>query len=455
LTLSKAFTIFWVIKRVIVNNRTRDIPVASAIGTDRLTAKVIERFAKTGVTKDGKAKLTDGKGLYLMRTPAGSTCWRLRYVTPSGEDGTLALGVYPEVSLKEARDARDAARLLLRQGVDPMADRKSKRIAAEAATDRTFKGIAELWLERNAVDWSDIHATTTKQAFVRDIYPVIGSLQIDAVTPEMIGVVFERILDRGVVESAKKIHRAVARVFRYAKAKGLLKGENPAIDARELIPKKSKTTGLPALRDIDALRDILRRADAAPITPVVRLASRLCAFAAARLGNVVEAEWGEFNLDADVPTWTIPRAKMKMRDRAHDHVIYLGPTIANDLRERKRATSGRGYVFPSPTGNAHITRESVEKTYRRTLGLEGKHSPHGWRSSFSTLANDALRADGSRLFEKDAIEMCLDHVHDSAVVRAYDRGQRLQDRIALARWWDSQLCPPPSDVIPITAARTA
>ena len=113
----------------------------------------------------------------------------------------------------------------------------------------------------------------------------------------------------------------------------------------------------------------------------------MIAYTAARIGNVITAEWNEFDL-GDSPRWVIPRHKMKMKDRKHDHVILLGPTIVNELRQWKNSTGGKGFVFPSATGRKHVTHEALEKIYRVTLRLDGKHSPHGWRSSFSTLARE-------------------------------------------------------------------
>jgi integrase len=171
----------------------------------------------------------------------------------------------------------------------------------------------------------------------------------------------------------------------------------------------------------------------------------LCAFTAQRIGNVVSAKWEEFDLDAEPATWTIPRRQMKVKERHHDHRVILGPTIAAELRRwRQDSRRSEGHVFPSPTGRPHITRESLEKVYRVTLGLGGKHSLHGWRASFSTLANDAG-------FESDAVDLFLDHVHRTATARAYDRGERLEDRIRLARWWDEQLAPLADDpkVLPL------
>ena len=162
------------------------------------------------------------------------------------------------------------------------------------------------------------------------------------------------------------------------------------------------------------------------------MAHRLCAFTAARIGDVVDAEWREFRLDDEQPVWVIPRAKMKVTERDIDHRIRLCPEIVAELRQWKGIIGGRGYVFPSPAGGKHIGRESIEKVYRVTLGLAGKHAPHGWRSAFSTLARD----NG---FAREVVELALDHAHDNDVARAYDRGERFSQRIELLNWWGEQL----------------
>ncbi|MFI5228927.1 MAG: tyrosine-type recombinase/integrase [Gemmatimonadales bacterium] len=419
--------------------------MAGVIGINRLTSATVRAFAKTGRTGDGKAKAFDGDGLFLTRTPAGTTVWRLRYRF-GPDDRIYSLGQWPEISIEAARAERDAARALIRQGIDPVDARRLRRADSARAADTTFRAVAETWFAKNRREWSDIHFQKSTEAFERDVYPVIGRLPINHITSPIVAQLIERILARGVHDTAKKVHQHLNGVFRLAKARGLC-DSNPAAEAREVIPRKHVSVKRPALLEVDALRDVLRRADRANISPAVRLANRLCAFTATRLGNVVAAEWTEFDLDGEVPTWTIPRRKMKVRDREHDHRIPLGPTIAAELRTWKRITGGVGYVFPPAaerTAHPYITRETVEKVYRVTLGLAGKHSLHGWRSSFSTLAKEAK-------FDRQAVDLVLDHVHDTATARAYDRGERMQDRVALMRWWDEQLAPPVTDatVLPI------
>jgi integrase len=220
-------------------------------------------------------------------------------------------------------------------------------------------------------------------------------------------------------------------VFRLAQAKGL-RNDNPAEPVREILPKKKRTTHMPAVVDLHGLGDILRRVDAASLSGPVHMAHRLTAFSVARISNIVEAEWPEFHLDAEVPVWIIPRAKMKAKDREHDHKIVLGPVIANELRAWRKEIGSRGFLFPGRTGGKHISRESLEKAYRVTVGLTDKHSPHSWRAAFSTLARE-------NDFERDVVELTLDHIHDNEVARAYDRGERLKERIRLSNWWADEL----------------
>jgi integrase len=418
--------------------------IGGIAGRGRATNKLSDRQIKAFIVRARagsapKKKLSDGGGLYITLTPAGSPVWRIKYRFNSTER-VASPGQYPEVSLTEARTARDRLRAHLREGRDPTLTRVSGQTSA-----KTFRDVAAEWLEMRRKGWSKIHFEKTRQAIERDVYPKLGSKRIADITAVVVAPVVEAIAQRGSLETASKVLQNINAIFRYAEGKGLC-NSNPAIAAKELLPRKREHSQRPALLSFDALRDVLRRADAVHLSPSVRVAHRLIAFTAARIGNVITAEWDEFDL-GDSPRWLIPRSKMKMKDRTHDHVVLLGPTITNELRTWRAVTGGKGYLFPSPTGRAHITHESIEKAYRVTLKLDGKHSPHGWRSAYSTLAKE----NG---FSREAVELALDHIADNAVVRAYDRGDRLSERARLSLWWDEQLSTVPraSDVLPMRKA---
>lgn len=393
----------------------------------RLSDRTVKAFVAAG--GHGK-KLADGGGLYLYLPAAGRPNWRIKYRI-GGKEKVYSVGVYPSVSLAAARVELAEVKAHLREHKDPVAERRVNRAVAAAGTADTFQAVASEWLGMKKQEWSEIHYTKSARAFERDVFPSLGSLPVADITPAVVAKTIEDVHKRDVLETASRILQHLNGVFRYAQAKGLCK-DNPAAPAREILPRKKANGRMPALLDFTALGDVLRRAELARLSPSVRMAHRLCAFTAGRIGNIVAAEWKELHLDDEPPVWVIPRAKMKVTARAQDHRIPLGPHIAAELRQWASVCGRKGHVFPSPASDKHISRESLEKVYRVTLGLEGKHSPHGWRSAFSTLARD-------HGFARDVVELALDHAHDNEVARAYDRGERFSQRIELFNWWGEQL----------------
>jgi integrase len=419
--------------------------MAGGIGAGRLSDKGIKAFV---IKAERGKKLADGGGLYLFVTPAGGTTWRIKYRL-DGKEKIYSIGPYPLITLAAARVELGEVKGLLLEGKDPVSNRRVNRAAHAASADNTFQAVAQEWLAMKRKEWSVGHFTKSARAFERDIYPALGKLPVANITPAMVAMAIQDIHKRDVLETATRILQHLNGVFRYSQAKGLCR-DNPAAPAREVLPRKKDSGRMPALLDYVALGDVLRRAQMARLSPAVHLAHRLCAFTAARIGNVVTAEWSEFQLGCDQPVWTIPREKMKVTSRDIDHRLPLCPEIAEELRRWQSMTGKKGFVFPSPTGGKHIGRESIEKVYRVTLKLAGIHSPHGWRSAFSTLARD----NG---FERDVVELALDHAHDNEVARAYDRGERFAQRIELLNWWGSQLFAAQlgAKIIPLKSAKAS
>jgi len=393
----------------------------------KLTDKGIKSFIARKVIG---SKLADGQGLYLLITRAKTASWRIKYRI-EGKERSYTIGTYPQSSLAQARLELKEVKASLNKGRDPVVARRITMAQAAAHSESTFRAVAEEWFAMKEKEWSLTHHTKSKRAFERDIYKALGELPIESITPSVIAKAIETINKRDVLETATRILQHLNGVFRYAQAKGLCE-INSAAPVKEILPRKKTNGRMPALLDWNSLGALLRAADAARLSPSVRAAHRLLAFSATRISNVVQAEWKEFDLDADIPIWVIPRAKMKDHTRIGDHRIPLGPQITAELKQWGKLFGRKGYVFPSPTGNQFISRESLEKAYRVTLNMSGKHAPHGWRSAFSTLARD----NG---FERDVVELALDHAHGNEVVRAYDRGERFIQRIELYKWWGEKL----------------
>lgn len=389
------------------------------------------------------AKLADGGGLFLVRLPSGGTTWQVRY-RMDGKPKTYSVG--PDATLAQARAerARVMEMVKVKPGanqpvVDPVAARRVQKAREEAACGELFKDVAYAWLEKEKSGWSEVHYTKSKKAIERDVLDPkrsnLANLPVAKITPRDVSKVIERIQKRGVRDTAMKILQHVRSIFRYSQALGM-RNDNPAEAAIEVIQRPGMVKHRPALLTFPELGKVLRDSQAANTTPAVRLAHRLIAFTAVRISNAVAARWSEFDLDASPPVWVIPRARMKVRNREHDHRIVLPEQISEDLR-RWRSTQPKNaeYLFPGAQGRDHLSRESVEKMIRVTLGLEGKHSAHGWRASFSTLCKEDEAAD----FDNQVVDLALDHIHDTAVARAYDRGQRLKQRVDLMKWWGDQL----------------
>lgn len=404
-------------------------------GINRLTVLEVNAWIKRAEKTDKGwfRKLFDGDGLFLTMTPAGTPVWRLRYRLGE-KDRTFAIGEQRSIPLAEARRLRDEARALILAGKDPTITRRVERAEAASSMVVTFADCAARWLEHRQPGWSASHFKTVRETLDRHVLPRIGALPIAEITQPIVAEVVERLSDR--VDTAQKVRQICAGVFRLAQAQGKFSGDNPADAAREVIPRRRLHGRRAALLTWPELGDLLRRAELANISAAVRVAHRLCAFTAVRLGNVISADWSEFRLEASpMAEWVIPRAKMKAQDRHFDHLVVLPDQIAGELRHwhQMNGTPKVGPLFPAVSGSrSTITHEAVEKVYRVTLGLKNKHTPHGWRSALSTLARDAG-------FERDAVELALDHIHDTDVARAYDRGERRPERERLARWWGENL----------------
>jgi len=398
-------------------------------GIGKLTDKAIKAF----ITKaEPKSKLADGGGLYLFITPAGTAVWRIKYRL-DGKEKTYSPGAYREISLAAARGELEQVKALRRQHKDPVSERRLRRAEGAAAVAQTFGVVAAEWLDKKKKEWGDQHYVKSARAFERDVLPLLGNLPVASISTAMVAKVVEKIAKRAVVETAKRVLTQISAVFSFAVAKGWC-SMNPATDASGVLPRKNAPTRMPALIAWQDLGDILKRARASRMSRPVYMAHRLIAFTTMRITNVVEAQWSEFDLDSDVPVWTIPRDQMKKKDkRFPKHRVPLAPEIAAELRDWRKVAPKSRWVFPSPRDASRpIGRESLEKAYRETLKLDGRHCPHGWRTSLTSQALDHGH-------HRDVVHMANDREHDSEVALAYDRGERFDKRIKLFNWWGQQL----------------
>ncbi len=386
-----------------------------------LDAKKVER-AKPRATP---YRLADGEGLHLYVAPSGVKSWQYRYRL-AGKQQTLTLGKYPTVTLASARAQADEARAKAATGEQLTQVKRLRKAERSADASATFEAVAAKWVRREARrnEWTDDYVREVESSLANHL-SALNPLPIIEISAKIAAPHLNKC-EHSAPDMAKKVRQRLRAVMDYAVEEGLI-ASNP-IPAPRRRRRTNERKHLAAEVSREVVGEILRAAGKAEIGRGVRRAHLLLVFTAQRISEVVGARWEELDLKASV--WTIPRDRMKRKDRDRGpHVVPLPPRLSILLRQWKDEDGADAdYVCPSRTGEP-ITREAVEKFYRRGLGLSGRHSPHSWRTVLSTWANDAGR-------EWDVVEAQLDHEVGSKVKVAYDRGKRLERRAELMAWYE-------------------
>jgi integrase len=375
-------------------------------------------------------RLADGGGLYLWVPSSGVKAWQFRYrhgVKPQ----TATLGKLSDTQgLAWARTKAHEARSRVEEGEHLTRVKAVKKATKRIASGNTFAKLAADWVRSEArrAKWTPDYREEVA-ASLRNHLSDLDALPVSEITAPIASPLLRR-LERHAPDMAKKVRQRLRSILDYAVEDGLIVG-NPIP-----VPRRRKAgndkTHLPATLTKEGVGAILRAADKAEASKGVRRAHLLAAFTAQRVGEIVGAKWEEVDLHAGI--WSVPRDRMKRKEAERGpHPVPIPPLVLAEMREWRRMDGDAGtYICPAPRGDAPITREAVEKFYRRTLNLSRKHSPHSWRSVLSTWANDAGE-------DADAVEAQLDHVTGGKVKAAYDRAKRLQRRADLMAWHEAAL----------------
>ena len=367
-------------------------------------------------------KLFDEGGLYLILTPAGARWWRLDY-RYGGKRRTLSMGIYPHVSLKEARAKRGEARKQLATGGDPSAIRKAQK-AAEADS---FEAVAREWFGKHAPRWVPGHSSKIIRRLERDVFPQIGVRPVSKVTaPELLAVI-RRIEARGAVETAHRALQNCGQLFRYAIATGRA-ARDPAADLRgALSPGKGKHHA--AITEPKAIGALLRAIDGYQGDLPTRCALRLAPLTFVRPGELRGAEWAEFDLDR--AEWNIAASRMKTRE---PHLVPLSHQAVEVLRELHALTGTGRYVFPGlRTPSRPMSQNTINAALRRMGYAKNEMTGHGFRAMARTILDEVL---GVR---PDFIEHQLAHTVRDPLGRAYNRTTHLPERRRMMQTWADYL----------------
>lgn len=388
-----------------------------AAGTGRLTTAAI-KAAKLG-------KSFDGGGLFLHVTDTGRY-WRLKF-RYGGKERLMAFGVFPAVSLAEARRQRDEARRLLREGVDPSADRRRKKLQSTIGSANTFGSIAEEFITTKLVSEGKAAVTVAKARWFCALLSPLANLPVADIKPIEVLATLKRVEAKGHHETARRVRSFASRVFRYAVATARTESDPAALLKGALIAPS--VTHHPAIIEPKAVGELLRSINAYQGQPITKYAMLIAPHVMARPGELRQARWEEFDLGASI--WRIPASRMKAR---RIHAVPLSRQVLAILEEMRAIGSAEGFVFPAfHTQRRPISENTINQAFRRMGFAKGSVTAHGFRTTASTLLNQSGR------WNPDAIERALAHGDSDAVRGAYNRGEYWSERVAMAQWWSDHL----------------
>lgn len=384
-------------------------------------------------------RLADEKALYLEVTAAGGKYWRLKY-RHGGKEKRLALGVYPEVSLAQAREARDEARKALKNGTDPGQLKREAKLASAFDQANTFEAVARLWWEHWKDGKSERHAAYAIKRLEADAFPLLGSRPIAGLTAKDLTRMAKAVQARGAIDLAHRVLQMTGQVLRYAVAHDLIE-RNPATDVKPSDTLKSRRKENYARVGEKELPELLRKIEAYQGGPYTRLAMQLMVLTFVRTTELIAARWAEFDLAA--AEWRIPPERMKMKT---PHIVPLSPQAVEVLRVLDTLSGGRSLLFPGERDHDKpMSNNTILKALER-MGYKGRMTGHGFRGVASTI----LHEQG---YAHHAIELQLAHQERNEVSAAYNHALYLKDRRTMMCEWANHLdkLRKGADVVPLRA----
>ena len=393
-------------------------------------------------------KHTDGQGLYLLVKATGKY-WRMNYRF-AGKQKTLAIGVYPAVTLAKARQRRDKARELLADGIDPSKAKQVEKQAQVVAAANTFELVAKEFLVTKADAWTPMYAAKWLRGMTKDLFPYIGSLPLASITAPMLLDALRKCEKRGAIESAHTLRQTAGQVFRYGIQTGRCVS-SPAADLQGAL-KPVNTKHLAAILEPVKVGELMRSIASYTGQPMTRVALVLSALLFQRPGNIRQMEWAWVNFDNAM--LTIPSQDMKRRKHqkvnGRPHFVPLAPQALTALKEM-RPLSGHGrYVFPSLlTGERPMSDNTVNSALRRMGYTNSEMTAHGFRATARTLMVERLPGVSA-----DVIEAQLAHGKSGPLGSAYDRAEFMDQRRKMMVEWADYLdkLRVGAEVIPIRGA---
>jgi len=381
-----------------------------------------DTVVRTSRASATRQKLSDGGGMYLEISPQGGKWWRLKYRF-NGKEKLLSLGTYPEVSLKQARERREAERKRLAEGIDPAEYRKATQHARLERSANSFEAIGREWCAKMTPTWAPSHGPAILRRLEVDVFPWLGSRPIAELTSPEILACARRVESRGAHESAHRVIQTCGQVMRYAVATGRAESDPTSALRRALTPVTKKHFA--AVTEPKALAELLRTLDGYEGSFIVKSALRLAPLVFVRPGELRQALWADIDLEAAEWRYLVSKTKT-------DHIVPLARQAVETLKELKPLTGQSRYVFPSATTEVRCMSNNAILAAMRRMGIDTTvMTGHGFRATARTILDEVLH------FPVPLIEHQLAHAVRDPNGTAYNRTKHLPERkVMMQRWAD-------------------
>ena len=369
--------------------------------------------------KKKQYKLTDGEGLHLLIKPNGSKYWRYRYYY-DGKEKVLAFGVYPAVSLKEARKRRVAAREQLDEGKDPSQEKRLEKLKSKIDEANTFESIAREWHKMSKKKWNDKYAYFVLRRLEKDLFPFIGNRPINEITAPELLQVLKKIEKRGATDLAHRVLQSSGQVFRYAIITSRAERDISADLKGALETVKVKHNPIFEAKELPEFLSNLTNYDGDKQT---KLGLHLLLLTFVRTIELRAATWDEVDFEENI--WRIPKERMKMR---RPHIVPLSKQAVEALNTLKTLNGESEHLFPNRNRPSTYISENTLLYAMYRMGYHSRMTPHGLRGTASTILNE----NG---FMPDVIERQLAHIEGNKVRAAYNHAEYLPQRTEMMQWW--------------------
>ena len=398
------------------------------------TNQLTELSIKQAKPKLKQYKLTDGEGMYLRIYPNGSKYWQLQYWFDSKQK-ILSFGVWPNVSLKEARDKRFAAKKIIKEGIDPNVENKERleeqsfeREKEKIRKISTFQIVAHEWFSRQSTQWTERHSIGVLSSLKMHVFPDLGEIPIADISNQDVIATLRKLESEGKYETCYRIRQKLEAIFSFAEIEGLCFG-NPARGLQKILtkPQPKSQNSLP----ISELPEFLKKIDAdTGASNTTSLAMKFLILTFVRTSELRFAVWNEFDIYCTKPLWVIPAERMKMRKTHH---VPLSKQAVSILEEMQKYSGTEGYVFPQVNNQKKAMSENTLLYFSNRLGYAGRNTIHGFRSVASTVLNESMK------WHPDVIELQLSHQESNKVRKAYNRAEHLDERRKMMQWWSDHV----------------